>query len=574
MERQSELDAAELEAADENPEKVARGTSDEDDEEEEEEEDEEEEEEEDIYEPYESYNYESRHITHPGNKLHNEDKHLPDKNWNSKRGYYIFHEPDHSPYDYYRPHRTHKDKRTRPYENNYYDYGHTEKKPEPAVSAKSQDPGKDYDDDGSSKQTQTPEDQTKDVTKDGTKGLYIQRPSSTPSTPPPSNRSKGDNKDTSSGKVLTYVVNQKTGRGAWISSDDDNTDTAKTTDTSEANTGEKAGADVITRVSVRGPSKSRNNWRKNGEAVKEQKDAEYQDQKPEVEETSDEQVESSGRNRNVPDNLKTNRGKPQTGKYSSDHDTERHRIDADNNSKPTNTKRAPQNRLRKNPGRPLQKDDNKETVAQSQDERSDLNKSDYSEKVKKSGKFLRGKAGEKEEIVPKDDGNEEGSDTSKLDGVSKSGKSHHRKNKSRRYRGRANQFENTDADASASEAKYYEEELPVATTHNDEHDEGYKHEISDEEELRDEDVYREETIASAFGKVPGQTAPKHTDYSEDVKEAVDDVPPYVKDPAERYYYYADETEVPGKEKKVVQADRISRSYTGKQLRRKDETVED
>jgi hypothetical protein len=449
------------------------------------------------------------------------------------------------------------------------------------VSANSQDPGKDYDGDGTSKQTQTPEDTTKAVTKDGTRGFYIQRPSSTASTSPSSNRSKGDNKDTLfGGKVLTYIVNQKTGIGSWVPSGDDNTDTAKTTDTSEANKEEKADADDPTLVSVRGSSKSRNNWRKKGEALKEQKNAEYQDQKPEVKETRDEHVESSGRNRNVSDKLKTNRGKPQKGKHSSDHDTERYRVDADKisgdkSSKPAHNKQASQNRVRKNPGNPRQKDNNTETVAQLQDESSDLNKSDYNEKVKNSGKILRGKAGEKREFNLNDDGIEEASDTSKLDGVSKPRKFHHRKNKSRRYKGRANQFEDTDADASASDAKYYEEELPVATIHSEDQDEAYKHETSDEEEHRDDDEYREETIASDFGKILGQTTPKRRSYSEDVKEAEDHVPPYVKDPAERYYYYADEPEeVPGKEKKAVHADRTSRSYTGKQLRRKDETMED
>jgi hypothetical protein len=585
MERQSELDAAELEAADESPEKVSRGTSDEedDDEEEDEEEEEEEEEEEDIYEPYESYHYESRHIKHPGNRLQNEDKPYSDENWNSKRGYYIFHEPDHSPYDYYHPHRTHKEnKRTRPYESNHHDYERTGNKSEPTVPANSQDPGKDYDGDGSSKQTLTPEDPTKAAAKDGTKGFYIQRPLGTASTSPSSNRSKGDNKDRSSGKVLTYIVNQKTGIGSWVPSDD-TTDTVKTTDTSEANKEEKADADGPTGVSVRGSFKSRNNWRKqNGEALKEQKNAERsEDQKPEVEKTRDEQVESSGRNRNVSDKIKTNRGKPQRGKYSSDHDTERYKADADKisgdrSSKPTNIKQASQNRLRKNPGKPRQKDNNTETVAQVQDDSSDLNKSDYNEKDKNSGKILRGKAGKKQEFILKDDGDEEASDITKLDEVSKLGKSRQRKNKSRRYKGHANQFEDTDAniDSSASEAKYYEEELPVATVH-DEEQEDYKHETSDEEGHGDEDEYREEPVASAFGKILSQTPPKVRGHSEDVKEAVDHVPPYVKNPAERYYYYADvPEEVPGKEKKEVQAGRTSRSYRDKQLRRKDETMED
>jgi hypothetical protein len=565
MERQSELDAEELEAADEHSEKVTRGTN---DEEEEDEEDDEEEEEEDIYEPFESYNYESRHIKYPGNRLHNEDKPHSDENWNSKRGYYIYHEPDHSPYDYYRPHRTHKDDRgTRPYEHNYHDYGHTEHaehKSEPKVTANSKNPGTDNDDDGSSKQTLAPQNPTKVATKDGAKGFYIQRSPGTASTSPSANRSKGDDKDRSSGKVLTYIVNQRTGIGSWVPSDDEDApSTVKATDSSEADKGGRVETEGPTGVSVRGVSKGRN-WRKaNGDEQKEEKNAEHQDQKPETEtkrDSKDEQVESSGRNRQVSDKLKINRAKPQKGKYSSDQETERYRADADkssgdDSSKPKNIKQVSQNRLRKGPGKSRQKGTT-ETGAESQD--------------KSSADTPRGKAGRREG----DDESEETSDTYRLDGASRSGKPHHRKSKPRRHKERGSQFKDTDAniDSSASEVKYYEEKLPVATAHEDS-DEEYTQETSDEDVQGDKEEDPEESAANVFGEILGHA--KRRGESEEVGETVDRVPLYVKHPAERYYYYADEPElVPDTEKKIVEADRTTKRYTDKVHSKEDESIED
>jgi hypothetical protein len=577
MERESELDAAELEEADESREKVTRDTSDEEDEEEE-----------DVYEPFESYNYESRHVRYPGNRLQHEENPYADEDWNSKRGYFIFHEADHPPKNYHHPQTKHKEnKGTQRYENRYYDQkaGHKENKSESSVVDESQNPDVNRDSDGSRKHNRTLEDPAKVVTKSGIKGFYVQRSLDTASKLPSPNRSKEDAKEKSGAKVLTYVVDQNTGVGSWIPGVDDTTDIVRGTGKNEEDKGQNLEIEEPKWASVRGSPKSRNNLRKKyGKPSKEQKaelnKAEYQEQNLEdvkTTEIGDEEIEVNDRDRKLPGKFKTNRGKSQKETHSSNHDTEEHEVEVssdetrgDRSLNPTNIKKLSQNRLRKNSGKYRQKDKT-ESVEQLSDETPDFNRRDDEEKAMISEKTFRGKDKENQEFVPDDDGNKKTSDTNKFDRPSKSRKSAHRRNKSRQYKGDENQFKDTDSNinSSASEIQYYEEAIPEGTTHTEQQMDEYKEETSDEE--GDGEEYHEEGITSAFSKILSHMPTKKRDRFEDDK-GVDHVQRVVKNPGERYYYYVDEPEEAQGEE--VQEDRTSKSYRNKQLRRKGEIIEE
>jgi hypothetical protein len=563
MERESEIDAAELEDADESQDKIIRDNYEEKDEEE------------DVYEPFESYNYESRHVKYPGNRLLQEQNPYPEENWNSKRGYFIFHEADNPSYNYYRPQAKYKEnKEKQRFENKYHDYGragYRENKPSSPATDSSQYSVPDTDSDGPSKRFQNTKDQTKVVTESGVKGFYIQRPLDTTTKSPSPNRSKGESREKAGAKVLTYVVDQNTGAGAWIPGGHEGTDVAKRNDKREGNDGEKVELEEPTWVSTRGVSKSRNNWRKtSGEEKDLTQDGEYQEQNPEDVETTDvrdEQFDANDRDRDLHDKSKKNRSKPQKKKYSRGHEGEDYTVDAsrdddsgDRSFKHTNKKEVSQNRLRKSSGKFRQKD-NTESVEHLPDETSDLNRRGDKEKTENSEKTVRRKSGGRREFITDEDGNEKESDTYKLERAPKSGKSAHRRNKSRRYKGHTNQFKDVDTkiNPSASEVRYYEE-FPEATTHNKQQNGEYKQEPSDEEG-QDGEEYHGDATADDFGEILTQMPPKHREHSEDFNGGVDRVQRFVKHPGKRYYYYVEEPEeAEGKESKGVQMDRTAKSY--------------
>jgi hypothetical protein len=577
MERQSELDAEELEAADESREKVIRDTSDDEDDEEE-----------DVYEPFESYNYESRHVRYPGNRLQHEEYPYTDEDWNSKRGYFIFHEADNPSYNYYQPETKRKEnKGAQRYENRHYNHkaGHTENNSKPSEADESQQPDVNSDSDGQSKHDLSTEDPPKVVTKSGIKGFYIQRSLDSTSKLTSPNSKKEDTKEKSSATVLTYVVDQNTGEGSWVPGVGGTTNDERGTVKSERNKEENLEVEKPARVSVRGSSKNRNNWRnKFGKPSNEQKvlwqKEEYQEQNPEggkVTDNRDVEVEASNRGRKSPDKFKTNRDKSLKKTQSSNQDAGEYmahvspdEISGVRNLNPSNIKKSFQNRPRKASGKYRQKNKT-ESAEQSSHETSDFNKRDDDEKVINSEKSSRGKAAEKKQILPDDDVNDKSSETYKLDRVSKTGKSAHRRNKSRQYKSNLNKFKDTDdnINSSASEIRYYEEALPEATTYSEQENEEYKGETSSEE--GNEEDNHDEAIASAFGKILSNIPPKDRGRSEDV-EGTDDVQRFVKHPGERYYYYVDEPEDTGG--KEGQVDRASKSYRNKQLRRRDETIED
>jgi hypothetical protein len=582
MERQSELDAAELEAADESRETAVTDDS-----------DEEEDEEDDIYEPYESYNYESRHVQYPGNRLHHEDIPYADKDWNSKRGYYIYHTPDHPSYNHYHTPSKRKEEKGMQQSENSYEYGQAGPRKDHSaqlISDTLQHADTDNYSDGPSTQTQTPEDEKKVVTKEGIKGFYIQRSSDKEKVPSTDSR-RGDNEEKYAGKVLTYVVNQNTGIGAWVSGDAnddyDATDIKKTTGTGDSSKGE-AKVKEPAWVSVRGSSKVRNNWRTtSGKPPKEQKSAlknvanEELILEEETRDIIDKQVEENGRNKQD-DKFKSNRGNSQKRKYSSDYDSERYTVNVspestsgDKSLKRNKTKKVSQSRFHKNPGKFRQKD-NTETVDESAHDYSNLNQGDGAKKTKNLTQAVTDKAQGKEEYIQKDRANEEGSDTYELDTASKSGNSIYRRNKSRRYNDHAKQFRVTDANIkpSASEVRYYEEELPEETENNEHQKEEYKEQTNDEEQ-EDGEEYDDESTARAFGTVLRETPPKRRDHSEDEKGVDNTQKRYVKHPGERYYYYADEPEESlGKERKDVKTERTPLSYRNKERRRKNEYIDD
>jgi hypothetical protein len=584
MERQSELDAAELESADESRETVVRQDS-----------EEEEDEEDDIYEPFESYNYESRHAKYPGNRLNQEDNSYSDKNWNSKRGYYIHHAPDHPSYNHYHiSSKRNEQKGTQKSENNY-DYGqagHTEDHSAGLTSDMLKHADTDNDSDGRSPQTQTAGDPRKTVKKEGIKGFYIQRMSDRVKAPSSKGRNGDDNDNKSAGEVLTYLVNQNTGKGTWVSDDfnddggHDATDIKKTTGTGDNSRGE-AKENEPAKEGVRRFATSRNNWKiTRGKPPKEEKTALRNDKKEELnldEEARDianGQVEENGRNKQA-DKYKSNRGKSQKRNYSSDHKSEKDTVNVstesasgDRSFKRNNIKNIPQNKPHNHPGKFRQKGST-ETVEDSAD--GYLNQGDGNGKIKNLEKAVRKKAEGKEEYIQKDRANKRGSDTYKGDGASKSEKPVFGRNKSRRYNDQTNKFKDTDVNikSSASEVRYYEEVLPEETENNEHQEEKYKDEMSDEEQEEDGEDYDDEST-SAAGTVLRETLPKSRDHSED--EIGDDhvqQPRYVKHPGERYYYYADEPEETlGKEGKDVTTDRSSLSYRNKKRRRKDDYNED
>jgi hypothetical protein len=576
MERQSELDAAELEAADESRETEVREDSDED-----------EDEEDDIYEPFESYNYESRHVQYPGNKLHHEDKPYADKNWNSKRGYYIYHAPDHPSNNHYHTQNKRKEQKGTQKSENNYDYGQAGPREDHSaklISDALQYAGTDSDSDGPSTQTQTPEDTRKVVTKEGIKGFYVQRSLDKAEVPSPNSR-KGDKEEKYAGKVLTYVVNQNTGIGAWVSGDAnddyDATDIKKTTGTGDRRKGE-AEVNEPAWVSVRESSKSRNNWTmtsrkppKEEKATLKNAENEELNLEEETKDITDEQVEENGRNKQV-DKFKSNRGKSQKRKYSSDHDSEKDTVNVspestsgDRSLKRNNIKKVSQSRFHKNSGKPRQ-NGNTETIDEPADGYTNLNHGDGTKKIKNLVKAVRDKADDK------DRANEKGSDTYELDRASKSEKPIYKRNKSQRHNDHAKKFRDTDANikSSASELRYYEEELPEEAENNEHQNDQYKEETSDEEQ-EDGEEYHDESTESAFGTVLRPTLPKRRDHTEDEK-GVDHVQQrYVKHPGERYYYYADEKEeILGKERKAVKTDKTPISRRNKESRRKDEHIED
>ncbi|XP_069686406.1 uncharacterized protein [Periplaneta americana] len=213
MERESELDALELEEGDESREKVARDISEEDYED-------------DIYEPFESYNYETKHLKYPGNRLPGGERFHDEENWNSKPGYYIFHEEDHLPRNYYtHPSRSNKESRES-YSSDTSKHLHDKSEPSVENSFQNQKSNKfKLEKIEEPTSTETP---TKVVTKNGVKGFYIQRPlQSTPA----SIEIDETREEKTGAKVLTYVVNQKTGIGEWIPSySDDSEDVTSQTE--------------------------------------------------------------------------------------------------------------------------------------------------------------------------------------------------------------------------------------------------------------------------------------------------------------------------------------------------------
>ncbi|KDR20665.1 hypothetical protein L798_04453 [Zootermopsis nevadensis] len=496
MERQSELDAADLESADESREKVIRDTSDEDDDE-------------DVYEPFESYNYESRHVRYPGNRLQNEEYPYPDEDWNSKRGYFIYHEADNPSQNY-----NHKETKRRDNKSESY-------------VAEPQDT--DVDGGGPSKLNRTSEDSAKIVTKSGVKGFYIQRSSDTATESSNPDRRKESVKEKSGAKVLTYVVDQKTGEGSWIPGVDDTKDV-------ERDEGETLEIEEPKRANVRGSSKSRNSLRKqNGKERKALVNKEgYQEENPEdVLVTDMGNKESGGDDRDR--KVKTNRGKSRKEKRPSNHDTEEYAVEVnpdeirdDSSLNPTNKKKLSQNRLRKHSGKYRQKD--KTRGEQLPEDTS----GDDEERSKNSRRNFRKKDRENLEFESDDDDDdEEASDTYKFDRAPKSRKSAHRRNRPGQYKSDVNQFKDTDRKikSSASEIIYYEEAFPEATTHNEERKDGYKEETGDGE--GDGEEYHEEGIASA--------PPERKGYSDD--EGGDGrVQDFVKHPGDRFYYYVDEPE--------------------------------
>ena len=584
MERQSELDAAELEAADESRETVVRQDS-----------EEEEDEEDDIYEPFESYNYESRHAKYPGNRLNQEDNHYSDKNWNSKRGYYIHHAPDHPSYNHYHISSKRNEQKGAQKSENNYDYGqagHTEDHSAGMTSDTLKHADTDNDRDGPSPQTQTAGDPRKVVKKEGIKGFYIQRSSDRVEVPSSKGRNGDDNDNKSAGEVLTYIVNQNTGKGKWVSDDSndddghDATDIKKTTGTGDNSKGE-AEENEPAKVSVRGFSTSRNNWKiTRGKPPKEEKTVLKNDKKEELNLDEEErditngQVEENGRNKQA-DKYKSNRGKSQKRNYSSDYESEKDTVNVstesasgDRSFKRNNTKKVPQNKPHNHPGKFRQKGST-ETVEDSGD--GYLNQGDGNGKIKNLEKAVRKKAEDKEEYIQKDRANKRGSDTYKGDGASKSEKPVSGRNKSRRYNDQTNKFKDTDVNikSSASEVHYYEKVLPEETENNEHQEEKYNDEMSDEEQEEDGEEYDDESTTSAAGTVLRETLPKSRDHSED--EIRDDhvQPRYVKHPGQRYYYYADEPgETLGKEGKDVTTDRSSLSYRNKERRRKNDYIED
>jgi hypothetical protein len=550
MENQSELDAAELEAADESRETVVRQDS-----------EEEEDQEDDIYEPFESYNYESRHVQYPGNRLNQEDKPYSDKNWNSKRGYYIHHARDHPSHNHY--HKSSKrngQKGTQKSENNY-DYGqagHREDHSAELTSDTLKYADTDNDSDGPSPQTQTAEDPRKGVTKEGIKGFYIQRSSDRAKVPSSKGRKGDDDDKNSAEEVLTYLVNQNTGKGTWVSgdfNDDDDrdaTDIKKTTGTGDKRKGEAEG-NVPARVSVRESAKSPNNWKiTRGKPPKEEKTAQKNEENEELnldEEATDitnGQVEENGRNKQA-DKYKSNRGKSQKRNYSSDHESEKdtenvstESASGDRSFKRNNTKKVPQNKPHNHPGKFRQKNST-ETVEDSADGYSNSSQGDGNGKIKNSEKAVRKKAEVIEEYIQKDRANKRRSDTSKGDAAPKSEKPFDRRNKYRRYNDQTNQFKDTDANikSSASEVHYSEEVLPEETENNEHQKEKYKDEMSYEEQEEDDYEYDDESTTSATGTVLRETLPRSRDHSDDEKGDDDGQPRYVKHPGERHYYYAD-----------------------------------
>jgi hypothetical protein len=580
MERQSELDAADLEAADESRETVIRQDSEEEDDEEEEEE------EGDIYEPFESYSYESRHAQYPGNRLNHEDNPHSDKSWNSKRGYYLHHAPDHSSHNRYQaPSKRYELNGTQKSENNY-----GQARPRGDHSAELKPDSLRYDSDGPSPQTLNAEDPRKGVAKEGIKGFYVQRSSDRAKVPSSKSRG-GDDERESARKVLTYIVNQNTGKGTWVSDDfndeDDRdvTDVKKTTGKSDKSKGE-AERNEPALISVRGSAKSRNNRKTTREKPpKEQKTALKNAENEELnldEETRDitnGKEEESGRNKRI-DKYKIIRGKSPKRNYSSDHESEDavnvspESAAGDRSLKRNSIKKAPQNKPQHHRGKFRQKGST-ETVEDSADGYSNLNQSDGNEKIKNLDKALRKKAEDKEEYIQKDRANKRGSD--KGDAASKSEKPVFRRNKSRRYNDQTDLFRDTDANikSSASEVRYYEEVFPEETENNEHQKEEYKGETSDEEQEEDGEEYEDESIASAFSTVLTATLPKSRDHSED-EQGDDHVQPrFVKHPGERYYYYADEPEETlGKEGKEVTTDRTPISYRKQELRSKDDYIQD
>ena len=574
MERQSELDADELEATDESRETVVRQDS-----------EEEEDEDDDIYEPFESYNYESRHVQYPGNRLHKEDNPYSDKNWNSKRGYYIHHAPDHPPYNHHHISSKRKEQKGTQKSENNYDYGqagHREDHSAELTSDTLKYADTDNDSDGPSPHTQTAEDPRKVVTKEGIKGFYIQR-SSDRATAPSSKGRNGDDDKKSAGEVLTYLVNQNTGKGTWVSGDfkdDDDrdaTDIKKTTGTGDKRKGE-AEVNEPARLGVRGSAKSRNNWKMTREnPPKKEESALKNDENEEARDITNGQSEENGRDKQA-DKYKGNRGKSQKRNYSSDHESEKdtvnvsiERANGDRSLKRNNIKKIPQNKPHNHPGNFRQKGST-ETLEDSADGYSNLNQGDGKEKIKKLEKAVRKKAEDKEEYIQKDGANNRGSDA-----ASRSEKPVFRRNKSRRYKDQTNQFKDTDANikSSASELHYYEEVLPEEAENNEHQKEKYNDEMSAEEQEEDGEEYDDESTTSATGTVLREMLPKSRDHSED--EKVDDhvLPRYVKHPGERYYYYADEPEETlGKEGKDVLTDRKPMSYRNKELRSKDDYIED
>jgi hypothetical protein len=581
MERQSELVGDELEAADESRETLVRHDS----------EEEEEDEDDDIYEPFESYNYEPRHVQYPGNRLHQEDNPYHDKNWNSKRGYYIHHAPDHPPYNHHhKSSKRNEQKGIKKSENNY-DYGqagHTEDHSAELTSDTLKYADTDNDSEGPSPQTQTAEDPRKVVTKEGIKGFYIQRSSDKAKVPSSKGRNGNDDKK-SAGEVLTYLVNQNTGKGTWVSGDfkdgddRDATDIKKRTGTGDKRKGE-AEVSEPARVNARGSAKSRNNWKMTREnPTKEEKTALKNDGNEELNfdeearDTTNGQHEENGRDKQA-DKYKSNRVKSQKRNYSSDHESEKdkvnvsvERVNGDRSLKRNNIKKAAQNKPHNHPGNFRQKGST-ETVEDSADGYSNLNQGDGKEKTKKLEKAVRKKAEDKEEYIQKDGANKRGSDA-----ASKSEKHVFRRNKSGRYKDQTNQFKDTDANikSSASELRYYEEVLPEETENNEHQKEKYKDEMSDEEQEEDGEEYDDESTTSATGTVLTEMLPKSRDHSEDEKGDEGVLPRYVKHPGERYYYYADEPEeTSGKEGKVASTDRKPMSYRKKELRRNDDEIED
>jgi hypothetical protein len=581
MERQSELDAAEVEAADESRETVVRQDS-----------EEEEDEEDDIYEPFESYNYESRHVQYPGNRLHQEDNPYSDKNWNSKRGYYIHHAPDDPSYNsYHKSRKRNEQKGTQKSENNY-DYGqagHREDHSAELVSDTLKNAYTDNESDGPSPQTQTAEDPRKVVTKEGIKGFYIQRSSDRAKMPSSKGRN-GDDDKKSAGEVLTYLVNQNTGKGTWVSGDF-NDDDRNATDIKKTNGDKSKGEAEVNepaKTSGRGSAKSRNNWKiTRGKPPKEEKTAMKNDENEglnldeEARDITNGQVEENGRNKKA-DKYKSNRGKSQKRNYSSDHESEKgmvnvstESISGDRSLKRNNIKKVPQNKPHNHPGKIRQKGST-ETVEDSADGYSNLNQGDGNWKIKNLEKAARKKAKDKEEYIQKDRANKRIPDTYKGDGASKLEKPVYRRNKSQRYNDQTNQFKDIDANikSSASELRYYEEALPEETENNEHQKEKYKEEMSDEEQEEDDEEYDDESTASAIGTVLRETLPKSRDISDDEKGDDHVQPRYVKHPGERYYYYADEPEETlGKEGKDVTTDRSSVRYRNKERRRKDDYIE-